>query len=110
MGINWRRGALRLWTVASVMWCALVVIVSSEQLNVAWPFASLQIVHVKFSDTETWDYPAVWGVARIEAGAYCVLVEARRQKVPAKEMQIYHDRLTACHDDLAKAEDSAAGR
>jgi hypothetical protein len=67
MGINWRRGALRLWTVASVMWCALVVIVSSEQLNVAWPFASLEMVHVKFSDTETWDYPAVWGVARIEA-------------------------------------------
>jgi hypothetical protein len=22
---------------------------------------------VKFSDTETWDYPAAWGVARIEA-------------------------------------------
>jgi hypothetical protein len=42
--------------------------------------------------------------------AYCVLVEARRQKVPAKEMQIYHDRLTACHDDLATALNSAAGR
>ena len=41
---------------------------------------------------------------------YCALVEARRQKVPAKEMQIYHDRLTACHDDLAKAQNSAAGR
>ena len=45
-------------------------------------------------------------VAECVAGrevAYRVLVEARHQKVPAEEMQIYHDRLTACHDDLAKS-------
>ena len=52
-------------------------------------------------------------VAQCEAAretAYRVFEEARRQKVPAEEMQIYHDRLTACHDDLAKAQNSAVGR
>jgi hypothetical protein len=42
--------------------------------------------------------------------AYRVLQEARRQKVPAEEMQIYHDRLTACHDDFAKAQNSSVGK
>src|ERR1700730_1613112 len=67
MRINWRRGALRLWMVVSDLWSALIAIVLSEQLNIAWPFATPQVVHVKISDTETWDYPAEWGVARIEA-------------------------------------------
>jgi hypothetical protein len=52
-------------------------------------------------------------VAKCEAAretAYRVLEEARRQKVPAEEMQIYHDRLTACHDDFAKAQNSAVGK
>jgi hypothetical protein len=49
-----------------------------------------------------------WEAAR--ETAYRVLVEARYQKVPAQEMQIYHDRLTACHDGLAKAQNSATGR
>ncbi len=52
-------------------------------------------------------------VAQCEAAretAYRILEDARCQKVPAEEMQIYHDRLTACHDDLAKALDAVAGR
>lgn len=29
--------------------------------------ATSETVHIKFSNTETWDYPVAWGVERIEA-------------------------------------------
>ncbi len=67
MRINLRRGALRLWAVASVLWCARVIFVAADTMNVVSPFAAPQMVHVKFSDTETLNYPAEWGVERVEA-------------------------------------------
>ena len=64
MKINWQRGALRLWIVATVAWCAVVVVLNWNKMEVA---ATPGTVHIKFSDTETWDYPVAWGVERIEA-------------------------------------------
>jgi len=65
-GINWRRGALRLWVIASALWCGAVFSIALlEHKNTnSFPAASL-VVHVRISDTETWDYPAEWGVQRI---------------------------------------------
>jgi hypothetical protein len=62
--INWHRGALRLWMVAAVAWCAVVVVLNWNKMEVA---ATSETVHIKFSDTETWNYPVAWGVERIEA-------------------------------------------
>jgi hypothetical protein len=67
MRINLTRGALRPWVVASVLWCAGVMFLVADTMNVASPFVAPQTVHVKFSDTETWDYPAEWGDERIRA-------------------------------------------
>lgn len=65
-GINWRRGALRLWVVASVVWCVAVFSEAlQENENVSWFHHVSPPVHVKISNTETWDYPAEWGVQRI---------------------------------------------
>jgi hypothetical protein len=64
MKINWLRGALRLWIVAAVVWCAVIVILNWNKVEIA---AASETVHIKFSDTETWDYPVAWGVERIEA-------------------------------------------
>lgn len=79
MRINLGRGALRLWVVASVLWRAVVIFVAANTMNVASPFAS-QMVRVKFSNTETWDYPAEWGVERIEAN-----LKRRVQELDRKE-------------------------
>jgi hypothetical protein len=65
--VNWRRGALRLWIVLSVLWCVAVIVAALSPIDVARPFVSAPKVHVKISDTETWDYSPDWGVARIEA-------------------------------------------
>lgn len=62
--MNWRRGALRLWIIASVLWCAVVFLAALATHNVTW-LPSKATVHVKISDTEQWDYPADWGVQRI---------------------------------------------
>ena len=59
MKINWQRGALRLWIVATVAWCAVIVVLNWNKTEVA---ATSETVHIKFSDTETWDYPVAWGV------------------------------------------------
>lgn len=59
MKINWHRG-LRLWAVASVVWCAAVAAYIAFT-----PPASSTTVHVKFSNKETWDYPSDWGEIRI---------------------------------------------
>jgi hypothetical protein len=80
MKINLRRGVIRLWVVASVLWCAGVIFVAADTMNVASPFAALQTVHVKFSNTDTWDYPADWGVERIEAD-----LKRRVQELDRKE-------------------------
>jgi hypothetical protein len=65
--INWRRGTFRFWIVLSVLWCVAVVVAALNRMDVARPFVSAPKVHVKISDTETWDYPPEWGVGRIEA-------------------------------------------
>jgi hypothetical protein len=67
MRINWSPGIFRIWVVVSIMWCALVALVFANRLNIAWPLADPRAIHVKISDTETWDYPADWDVARIKA-------------------------------------------
>jgi hypothetical protein len=65
-GINWRRGAVRLWMIGSFLWCALALSIPLANSNVTWlPAHPSATVHVKISDTETWDYPAEWGVQRI---------------------------------------------
>jgi hypothetical protein len=67
-GINWKRGALRLWIVASALWCAVVfavALVSTTNETSFLPADSPATVHVRISNTETWDYPAEWGVPRI---------------------------------------------
>jgi len=65
-GINWRRGAFRLWLVASGLWGVAALTVPLANTNVTWfPSASSGTVHIKISDTKTWDYPAAWGVQRI---------------------------------------------
>ena len=53
MKINWHRG-LRLWAVASVVWCAAVAAYIAFT-----PPASSTTVHVKFSNKETWTTPAI---------------------------------------------------
>jgi hypothetical protein len=80
MRINLRRGAFRLWVLASVLWCAGIIFVTADTMNVASPFAAPHMVHVKFSNTETWDYPAEWGVERIGAA-----LKKRVQELDQKE-------------------------
>ena len=64
LGINWARGAFRLWVVASVLWCTAILAIPLLYGNVTW-FPSQAMVHVKISNTEQWDYPADWGVQQI---------------------------------------------
>jgi hypothetical protein len=66
-GINWRLGTFRLWIIVSGLWSAVVFSVMLTNRNIIWsPSNSPATVHVKISDTETWDYPTDWGVQRIE--------------------------------------------
>jgi hypothetical protein len=65
MRINFGRGTFRLWVLASALWCTLIILLGVDTRNVASPFAASPMVHVKFSNTETWDYPVEWGVERI---------------------------------------------
>jgi hypothetical protein len=74
--INWRRGMFRFWLVLSVVWCVLTVVVALSGKNLAWRSA---IIHVKISNTETWDYPSDWGVARIAADMKKRLADLDRQ-------------------------------
>jgi hypothetical protein len=75
--INWRRGMFRVWLVLSVAWCALSVVVALSQKNISWGSATK--IHVKISNTDTWDYPADWGVARITADVERRLADLDRQ-------------------------------
>ena len=56
---NWHRGLLRLWIFASLAWVTIVAV------NIKLPAIS-DVVHIRFSNTETWDYPVAWGEERIE--------------------------------------------
>jgi hypothetical protein len=63
-GINWARGLLRLWIIASVAWCLAIFSLRLSIEKVTW-LLSQTMVHVKISNTEQIDYPAEWGVQRI---------------------------------------------
>jgi hypothetical protein len=96
-GIAWRRGAFRLWIVASVLWSAVVLSLELINTNVTW-FASdaPATVHVRFSNTETWDYPVEWGLERIRA-----VLEKRVADLNKKEQewvaQLPAARKAACN-------------
>jgi hypothetical protein len=45
---HWKRGALRLWMVATVLWWSGVVFNSLETKKVRWPFSPSRTVHVGF--------------------------------------------------------------
>ena len=77
--INWRRGISRFWLVLSVVWGVLSVAVALNGKNIAWRSAIPPKVHVKISNTETWDYPSDWGVARITADVKRRLADLDRQ-------------------------------
>jgi hypothetical protein len=64
-GIRWRRGAIRLWIVTSALWCVISMSIAATSMHAAWLWAPSKTIHVKISDTETWDYPVEWGEARI---------------------------------------------
>ena len=66
--MNWRRGAFRLWMLASVLWCAGVFVDGVRTMDVAWPLSD-RVVELKFTDGETRRYPATWGRERITAAA-----------------------------------------
>jgi hypothetical protein len=61
--VNWRRGAWRLWVAASVLWSATGIVWTSTMTTET--VSPPTVIHVKFSDTETWDYPSEWGGQRI---------------------------------------------
>jgi len=99
-GINWRRGALRLWVIASVLWCAVVFSVVSVGLttdNVSWfPADSPATIHVRISDSETWDYPANWGVQRIRDDLRKRLAAADEKKYRDWAAQVPAARKAEC--------------
>jgi hypothetical protein len=76
MEINWHRG-LRLWAVASVLWCAAVAAYIAFT-----PLPRSTTVHVRFSNKETWDYPSEWGEVRIRQD-----LERRIAILHAKELE-----------------------
>jgi hypothetical protein len=51
--------------LASILWCAAVLIFALWYMNIDWTFSADHMVHVKFSNTETWDYPKELGLERI---------------------------------------------
>jgi len=67
MRVNWKRGAIRIWIVVSVLWCAAVGYVALEGAAVSSLPPIHTTVHVKISNTETWDYSSEMGVEAIRA-------------------------------------------
>jgi hypothetical protein len=64
--VQWRRGLIRLWLVLSAIWVTLALLFVLPDMHVAWPWVPPAVVHIKISDTQTWDYPAELGVERIK--------------------------------------------
>jgi hypothetical protein len=66
--INWKRGFFRIWFIATAIWCAGVFLhyFGANTKQISWFSIQEDVtIHVKFSDTETWNYPANWGYDRI---------------------------------------------
>jgi hypothetical protein len=76
---NWKRGGLRLWIVATILWCAGVTFNSLQNTQVRWPGSPSRTVHVEFG-TEIWDYPTDWGVERIAASIKKRLSDVERKE------------------------------
>jgi hypothetical protein len=74
-----------------VLWCAGVLFTSLPAMNIAWS----PVVHVKFSNDETIDYPAAWGLDRIRAAA-----EKRADDIHKRELELVasmpQSRKTEC--------------
>lgn len=61
------RGCFRLWVLISIAWLGAVALARDPAVPIAWPWSAPPMIHVKVSDKETWNYPALWGVERIKA-------------------------------------------
>jgi hypothetical protein len=95
MAINWRHGLLRLWILASVVWCAAVLAFAWRDINVDWTFSADRMVHVKFSDTETWDYPKGLGLEVIRDAVKARIDQKNAQK-QAWVASLPEDKKAAC--------------
>jgi hypothetical protein len=93
------RGFFRLWIVVSIAWLCAVAWVMWPGVPIAWPWSGSPIIQVKYSDTETWTYPAAWGVERIRNDAKQKMAE-RTAKQAEEDRQwaasIPAERKTFC--------------
>jgi hypothetical protein len=92
--MKWKRGLFRLWLLSSALWTATVLAIAVRNETRRAPSTS---VHVKFSNTETWDYPVEWGEKRIRAA----LEERIAAKVAEERkwvVELPEDRKAACRD------------
>ena len=93
-GRQWKRGLFRLWLLSSALWAATASAIAVRNETGRAPVTS---VHVKFSNTETWDYPVEWGEKRIRAD-----LEERIAAKAAEERkwvaELPEDRKAACRD------------
>ena len=92
--MKWKSGLFRLWLVSSALWTATVLAIAIQNETGRAPSTS---VHVKFSNTETWDYPVEWGETRIRAA-----LEERIAAKTAEErkwvVEMPEDRKAFCRD------------
>jgi len=95
MTISWRRGIFRLWLLMSVIWCAAIWIILLQYRNIDWSLSSDRLVHVKFSNTETWDYPPDWGEDRIGADLE-KRIETKNREVRDWLATVPEDQRAAC--------------
>lgn len=91
MRANWKRGTIRIWIVVSALWCAAIGYITLKDAPVS-PLPTIHtIVHVKISNTETWDYPSEMGVEAIRSDIKKRLKEndatdrAWAEKLPEKQ-------------------------
>ena len=74
------RGLLRLWIVISIAWLCAVALVMRPRMPIAWPWSATSTIHVRVSDTETWDYPAALGIERIREAVTKRVAERNAQE------------------------------
>jgi hypothetical protein len=94
-GINWARVMLRLWIIASAMWCLAIFSISLSFTKFTW-FPSRTMVLVRISNGEQWVYPAEWGVRRI--------TEDLEKRTAALDQEERDSRTAECRSiDLRRA-------
>ena len=67
--------------VIAVVWCAAVIGMAVLTAHISWPWTPPFAVHVRFSATETWDYPAGMGEALIAADVAKRVAKLGRQEL-----------------------------